>query len=161
MKWQRARQSQNVEDRRGRGPVKAGGVGLGAILIALIGGWIFGIDPSQILGLIGGMQGTQQSQAPLSPEEEAARANDPRRKFVASILGETEDVWGQIFAGSGQQYPAPTLVLFEGAVSSACGQASSAVGPFYCPGDQQVYIDLSFFQEMQRRLGDGGAFAEA
>ncbi len=161
MKWERARQSQNVEDRRGRGPVKAGGVGIGAILIALIGGWIFGVDPSQILGVIGGMQGTQQTQAPLSPEEEAALANDPRRKFVSSILGETEDVWGQIFAGSGQQYPAPTLVLFEGAVSSACGQASSAVGPFYCPGDRQVYIDLSFFQEMQRRLGGGGDFAEA
>ena len=162
MKWERARQSQNVEDRRGRGPVKAGGVGIGAILIALIGGWIFGIDPSQILGVIGGMQGTQQTQAPApTPEEEAARANDPRRQFVASILGETEDVWGTIFQQAGKQYPAPTLVLYENAVSSACGQASSAVGPFYCPGDQQVYIDLSFFREMQRRLGGGGDFAEA
>ena len=162
MKWERARQSQNIEDRRGRGPVKAGGVGIGAILIALIGGWLFGVDPSQILGVIGGMQGTQQSQAPApTPEEEAARANDPRRQFVASILGETEDVWSTIFQQAGKQYPAPTLVLYENAVSSACGQASSAVGPFYCPGDQQVYIDLSFFREMQRRLGGGGDFAEA
>lgn len=162
MKWQRARQSQNIDDRRGRGPGKAGGIGIGAILIAIIGGWIFGIDPSQILGVIGGMQGgQQQAQAPLSPEEEAARANDPRRQFVAAILGETEDVWGAVFGQGGQQYPAPKLVLFEGAVNSACGQASSAVGPFYCPGDRQVYIDLSFFQEMQRRLGGGGDFAEA
>ena len=162
MKWERARQSQNIEDRRGRGPVKAGGVGIGAILIALIGGWLFGVDPSQILGVIGGMQGTQQSQAPApTPEEEAARANDPRRQFVASILGETEDVWSTIFQQAGKQYPAPTLVLYENAVTSACGQASSAVGPFYCPGDQQVYIDLSFFREMQRRLGGGGDFAEA
>lgn len=161
MKWQRARQSQNIEDRRGRGPARAGGIGIGAVLIAIIGGWIFGIDPKQILGVIGGMQGGTQTQAPPSPEEEAARANDPRRQFVAAILGETEDVWSAIFRQGGQQYPPPTLVLFEGAVASACGQASSAVGPFYCPGDRQVYIDLSFFQEMQRRLGGGGDFAEA
>ncbi|GMU44144.1 MAG: neutral zinc metallopeptidase [Xanthomonadales bacterium PRO6] len=161
MKWQRARQSQNIEDRRGRGPAKAGGLGIGAILLAIIGGWVFGIDPAQILGVLGGMQGGQQTQAPASPEEEAARANDPRRQFVAAILGETEDVWGTIFTQIDRQYPAPTLVLFEGAVASACGQASSAVGPFYCPGDRQVYIDLSFFQEMQRRLGGGGDFAEA
>ncbi len=159
MKWDRARQSGNVEDRRGSGVARAGGVGIGGLVLALVIGWVTGINPAQILGLLGG----QSSQAPVavSPEEEAARAADPRRQFVASILGETEDVWGQIFQQSGQQYPAPTLVLFENAVQSACGQATSASGPFYCPADQQVYIDLSFFKEMQSRLGGGGDFAEA
>jgi len=160
MKWDRARKSQNLEDRRGgSGVARAGGVGLGGLVLALVIGWITGINPAQILGLMGG----QSSQTPVavSPEEEAARANDPRRQFVASILGETEDVWGAIFSKAGQTYPAPTLVLFEGAVQSACGQATSASGPFYCPGDQQVYIDLGFFAEMQSRLGGGGDFAEA
>jgi hypothetical protein len=162
MKWQRARQSQNVEDRRGVGmPMKAGGLGIGGIAIAMIVGWFMGVSPMEILSLLAGQQGQQGAGRPaaLSPEEEAARANDPRRQFVAAILGETEDVWSAQFAG--QNYPAPKLVLFEGAVNSACGQASSAVGPFYCPGDQQVYIDLAFFAEMQKRLGGGGDFAEA
>jgi len=162
MKWQRARQSQNVEDRRGAGmPMRAGGLGIGSIAIAVIVGWFMGVSPMEILSLLAGQQGQQGASGPVAstPEEEAARANDPRRQFVASILGETEDVWAAQF--SGQNYPAPTLVLFEGAVDSACGQASSAVGPFYCPGDQQVYIDLAFFAEMQKRLGGGGDFAEA
>lgn len=162
MKWERARQSQNVEDRRGgRGPARAGGIGLGGIAIALIASWFLGVNPAEILNLLGGQAGQPGASAPASPQEEAARANDPRRKFVASILGETEDVWGEVFRQAGQQYPAPKLVLFEGAVASACGQASSATGPFYCPADQQVYIDLSFFAEMQARMGGGGDFAEA
>ena len=164
MKWQRARQSQNIDDRRGggRGAARAGGVGIGGLAIALIAGWFLGVNPAEILSLLGGVQGSGTS-APSasSPDDEAARANDPRRQFVAAILGDTEDVWGAIFRQNGQQYPNPTLVLFEGAVNSACGQASAAVGPFYCPGDQQVYIDLGFFKEMQTRLGGGGDFAEA
>lgn len=161
MKWQRARQSQNIEDRRGmRAGTRAGGLGIGGLVIAMIVGWFMGINPMEVLSLLGSQQ-AQPGGRPVAatPEEEAARAADPRRQFVASILGETEDVWSQVFAG--QQYPAPTLVLFEGAVQSACGQASSAVGPFYCPGDQQVYIDLGFFAEMQQRMGGGGDFAEA
>lgn len=161
MKWQRARQSDNVQDRRGGSQAaRAGGVGIGGIAIALIAGWFLGVNPAEILSLLGGQQGASGPVA-SSPEDEAARANDPRRQFVASILGDTEDVWGQIFRENGQTYTNPTLVLFEGAVNSACGQASSAVGPFYCPGDQQVYIDLGFFKEMQARLGGGGDFAEA
>jgi predicted metalloprotease len=162
MKWQRARQSQNIDDRRGgRTVARAGGLGIGGIAIAMIVGWFMGVSPMEILGLLANQQGQPGASGPVasSPEEEAARANDPRRQFVASILGETEDVWSQMFGS--QKYPAPTLVLFEGAVNSACGQASSAVGPFYCPGDQQVYIDLGFFAEMQKRLGGGGDFAEA
>lgn len=164
MKWERARQSDNVEDRRGgRMGARAGGVGIGGIAIALIVGWFMGINPAEILGLLAGQQSQTgpAAQMETSPEEAAARANDPRRQFVAAILGDTEDVWGQVFQASGQRYPNPTLVLFEGAVDSACGQASSAVGPFYCPADQQVYIDLGFFAQMQARLGGGGDFAEA
>lgn len=163
MKWERARQSSNIEDRRGRAGVRAGGLGLGSLAIALIVGWFMGVSPVEVLNMLAGQQGqtTTSASAPSTPEEEAARANDPRRQFVAAILGDTEDVWSAVFQASGQTYPNPTLVLFEGAVDSACGQASSAVGPFYCPADQQVYIDLGFFDEMQRRLGGGGDFAEA
>lgn len=163
MKWERARQSSNIEDRRGRAGLRAGGLGLGSVAIALIVGWFMGVSPVEVLNMLAGQQGQTTASAPVpsTPEEEAARANDPRRQFVAAILGDTEDVWSAVFQASGQTYPNPTLVLFEGAVDSACGQASSAVGPFYCPADQQVYIDLAFFDEMQRRLGGGGDFAEA
>ncbi len=160
MKWEKARQSSNVEDRRGSGGMRAGGVGIGGLVLALVIGWVTGINPMELLGLMGG---GQQANGPVqsTPEEEAARAADPRRKFVAAILGDTEDVWGQVFSASNQAYPNPKLVIYEGMVNSACGQASSAVGPFYCPGDQQLYIDLGFFKEMQARLGGGGDFAEA
>jgi uncharacterized protein len=165
MKWQRARQSENIEDRRGGGrtAARAGGVGIGGLAIALIAGWFLGVNPAEILNLLAGQQGQSGASGPVasSPEDEAARANDPRRQFVAAILGDTEDVWGEVFKASGKTYPNPKLVIFEGAVDSACGQASAAVGPFYCPGDQQVYIDLGFFKEMQTRLGGGGDFAEA
>jgi predicted metalloprotease len=166
MKWQRARQSQNIDDRRGRGPAMAvkgaGGLGIGGIVIVVLVGWMMGMNPAQMLNLLAGQQSGGASPGATQPAGRTTPpADDPQRQFVAAILGDTEDVWGQIFAASGQQYPAPTLVLFEGAVQSACGQASSAVGPFYCPGDQQVYIDLGFFDEMKRRLGGGGDFAEA
>ena len=159
MKWEKGRQSQNVEDRRGSGMGRAGGVGLGGLVLALIVGWVTGINPMQLLGLMGGQQ--SGGQVASTPQEEAARAADPRRQFVAAILGDTEDVWGRLFSAAGGNYSNPRLVIFEGAVASACGQASSAVGPFYCPSDQQLYIDLNFFKEMQSRLGGGGDFAEA
>ena len=131
-------------------PARAGGLGIGGIAIAMIVGWFMGVSPMEILSLLAGQQGQPGASGPVvsTPEEEAARANDPRRQFVASILGETEDVWSQVFAG--QQYPAPKLVLFEGAVNSACGQASSAVGPFYCPGDQQVLSLIHISQGIVR-----------
>jgi hypothetical protein len=174
MKWERARQSQNVEDRRGMGgggrmPIRGGGLGIGGIIVVVLIGWALGINPMEMLGMLSQQQGggVPGMSAPASmpggdaSAGAAADPNDPQRAFVASILGDTEDVWGAVFQQNGQQYPAPKLVLFSGSVRSACGQATSAVGPFYCPGDRQVYIDLGFFQEMQARLGGGGDFAEA
>ena len=177
MKWERARQSQNVEDRRGMGmgrgggrlPIRGGRLGIGGIIIVVLIGWALGINPMQMLGLISEQQGGAPGMsvpAPQAPQAGTGPATgddpyDQERAFVASILGDTEDVWGAIFQQNGQQYPAPRLVLFNGVVQSACGQATSAAGPFYCPGDRQVYIDLQFFQEMKARLGGGGDFAEA
>ena len=113
-----------------------------------------------MLGLIAqqGQPGTEQTQAGSAG---APPADDQAAQFVGTILGSTEDTWGKVFQQSGSTYPAPKLVLFSGAVASACGQATSAVGPFYCPGDRQVYLDTSFFEEMKARLGGGGDFAEA
>ncbi|PZO10975.1 MAG: neutral zinc metallopeptidase [Lysobacteraceae bacterium] len=163
MKWRSARRSSNVDDRRGRGPGGGGGggmkLGLGGIAVVVVVGLLLGKDPLQMLGMVAQMQQQAPAGPPGSPT--APPVDDEASQFVASILGETEDVWGAIFQASGQTYPAPTLVLFSGSVNSACGGATAAVGPFYCPGDQQVYIDLSFFQQMQQRLGGGGDFAEA
>lgn len=155
MLWQRGRQSSNVEDRRGMGPGvgRAGGIGIGAIAIALIAMFL-GFDPGAILSL-GGGTGPQQT-APRSSGGE-----DQAKQFVASVLGTTEDVWTPAFADLGKRYEPPTLVLFSGAVNSACGMAQSATGPFYCPGDQKVYLDTSFFDELGRRFGAPGDFAAA
>ena len=159
MKWRRARQSGNVEDRRGLGGGFGGrrggrGLGIGGVLVLLLLGWLLGVDPLTMLA--------QLEQAPgPAQHRHAPAANDSQRQFIGAILGETEDVWNAVFQRQGATYPPPRLVLFDGYVQSACGSASAAVGPFYCPGDQQVYIDLSFFAEMERRLGGGGDFAEA
>jgi predicted metalloprotease len=123
-------------------------------------GMLLGKNPMEMLGLIAQVQ--QQAPAGQSQGEPTAPpVDDEASQFVASILGETEDVWGAVFQASGQQYPPAQLVLFSGSVQSACGGATAAVGPFYCPGDRKVYIDLSFFQQMRDRLGGGGDFAEA
>jgi uncharacterized protein len=162
MKWRGARQSTNVDDRRGMGPVGLGGggmkLGLGGTVVLLVVGMIFGINPLEMLGLMGQ---AQQGAPQVQRDPNAPPATDEESQFVAAILGETEDVWSQVFQANGAQYPAPRLVLFSGAVQSACGGASAAVGPFYCPADQQVYIDLSFFEQMEARLGGGGDFAQA
>ncbi len=152
MRWERARRSRNVEDRRSRRMAAGGGLGLGGIAIIVVIGLLLGKNPAEMLGLVADLGGgVQTASAPVDP-------NDPRVAFVERILGETEDVWNVLLD---ERYPAPTLVLFTGRVQSACGGASSAMGPFYCPADQQIYIDLSFFAEMQRSLGGGGDFAEA
>jgi len=156
MQWFGRRESSNVEDRRGisGGGVAAGG-GVLAVIIYLISTFVGGgeIDPSQIPQL------NQQQQTELSPAEK--QADDERAKFVKVVLAETEDVWNTIFSGMGKQYTEPTLVLFRDAVASACGNASSASGPFYCPGDSKLYIDLSFYQDMQTKLNAPGDFAMA
>lgn len=157
MKWERARKSGNVDDRRGRRVAASGGLGLVGVAIVVVVSLVLGKNPLDMIGLVSETQ-TTASGPPSAASPEPA---DEASKFVSAILGETEDVWGDLFASRGATYPAPTLVLFTGQVRSACGSASSAMGPFYCPADRQVYIDLSFFDEMERRLGGGGDFAEA
>ena len=160
MRWRDGRQSDNIEDRRGmsipRG-VKIGGVsGLGLLAVVLIGMFL-GIDPTVLL------QGVPDIQTPsvsVQPGDRPA-LNDDQRQFVAVVLGETEDVWHEAFQKMGRTYQTPTLVLFSGAVESACGIAGSAVGPFYCPSDHKIYLDLSFFEDLQTRFGASGDFAQA
>lgn len=159
MKWTGRRESSNVDDRRGLsgGKIAAGG-GVAGIVIYLLYTLLSGnnIDPSQIQQQLS-EQTNQSSQ--LSPEEQ--KADDKRSSFVKVVLAETEDVWNKIFSEKGQQYAEPTLVLFRGAVQSACGNASSASGPFYCPGDNKLYIDLSFYQDLQYKLNAPGDFPMA
>jgi hypothetical protein len=134
---------------------RAGGIGLGTIVLALVAAY-FGVDPSVVLQ---GVQPTEQQgeQGPYQETPEEAQL----RHFVSFVLADTEDAWGALFTAAGKTYEAPTLVLFSGAVQSACGTAQTAVGPFYCPGDRKVYIDLSFYQELQNRFGASGDFAQA
>ena len=162
MKLDDERESSNVEDRRGGGGMgRAGGVGIGTIIIALIASYFLGVDPRTLLGVAETVQGSRQSatqSTPINP------ANDTERVLVAEIkrvLAKTEDSWGEIFAASNAQYPAPKLVLFRGSTPTACGTGQSAMGPFYCPGDQKVYLDLQFFDDMSKRFKAGGDFARA
>tara|TARA_Y100000780_G_scaffold152684_2_gene137568 strand:- start:3790 stop:4650 length:861 start_codon:yes stop_codon:yes gene_type:complete len=158
MRWRKARRSDNVVDARGRsGGIGGGRLTLAGVAIVVVIGLLSGQDLMQILGQLADQSGpapTQQSGAP-------ANGDDPQVAFVQSILGDTEDTWRALFQQSGQQYRDPTLVLFRGGVNSACGFANSAVGPFYCPGDQQVYLDLQFFDEMASRFSVAGDFAQA
>lgn len=158
MKWTGRRESSNVDDRRGLsgGKLAAGG-GIAGLVIYLIYTFMSGgsIDPSQVQQKLQPVT----EQRTLTPEEQAA--DDDRAKFVKVVLAETEDVWNKIFAESGNQYTEPTLVLFRDAVASACGNASSSSGPFYCPGDNKLYIDLSFYQDLQDKLNAPGDFAMA
>ena len=160
MRWRDGRESDNVEDRRGmsipRGAKIGGLSGLGLVAVVLIG-MVLGIDPTVLL------QGGPEIQTPSVSVQRSSRpgVNDDQRKFVAVVLAETEDVWQEAFQKRGRTYQAPTLVLFSGAVESACGMAGSAVGPFYCPSDHKVYLDLSFFEELRTRFGASGDFAQA
>ena len=158
MKLDDSRRSDNVEDDRGGG---GGGIrglhlGLGGTVVVLVIGYFMGVSPSTLLSLVSGGDGSQAT-APTP----AASANDPQVDFVRAILGETEDVWGAYFKNMGRTYVRPKLVLFSGQVASACGFASSASGPFYCPGDQKVYIDLSFYRQLATEFGAPGDFARA
>lgn len=147
MLWKNRRMSGNVMDRRGRGgPMSIGALVLGAVVYYLMGG-----NPAEYVA-----QNTGSMQ-----QQEASPANDDQKKFVSVVLADTEDVWNSIFKANGGTYQEPRLVLFNNMVESSCGRASSAVGPFYCPGDQQVYLDLSFFKQMSQSLGAEGDFATA
>ncbi len=149
MRWRTGSRSDNVVDRRGIG---AGGLSGGVALVVVLVSWFLGVDPRPLLGL------AEQVSTPTGEQGGAPPPGDEKADFVRAILGETEQVWGALLKPA---YQPPKLVLFSGAVRSACGRASSAVGPFYCPADRQVYLDFSFFDEMERRLGGGGDFAYA
>ena len=156
------RASSNIEDRRGRGGVVKGGLGIGAILVLTLIGWATGIDPRMLIGgaeLVTGGGGGGQGQ---SMSVQQGTPTDETGLFVARVLGETEDVWSQILPEQADlQYRKPVLVLFSGVTQSGCGTAQSAMGPFYCPNDQKLYLDTSFFQDMEREMGGGGAFPDA
>jgi hypothetical protein len=180
MDWKGRRQSDNIEDRRGRAPRGGNPFGRGGMRLPsgrmrggprlsfktiLIIGVVFlvlkliGIDPLQLLS---GGPGTVLTGGPSAPASQVSETRkDEMTQFVATVLAETEDVWNGIMQSQGRTYPEPTLVLFSGAVHSACGNASAASGPFYCPADQKVYIDLSFFDELAQRFKASGDFAQA
>ena len=162
MKWEGQEQSSNVEDRRGAGGggPRLGGrsIGIGTIAVALVAGWVFGINPLTVLGLLsGGETAPVVSQGPAA----TGKVEDPAAAFVSVVLRDTEQVWGQVFQAAGSSYRDPRLVLFRGATPTACGTGQSAMGPFYCPGDAQVYIDLDFFDTLSSRMGAPGDFARA
>ena len=159
MKLDDSRRSDNVEDDRGSGMGRRGaGIGIGTIVIVVIG-YFMGVNPATLLSLLNG--GDPQAVTAPAVVDPAAATNDPQVDFVRAILGETEDVWGAYFKSMGKSYTPPKLVLFSGQVSSACGMASSASGPFYCPGDRKVYIDLSFYRQLSTEFGAPGDFARA
>jgi len=148
------RPSGNIEDRRGIG--LGGGLGIGGVVIAIIAAFL-GFDPGQVLN-------TVQQAAPPSANQPAPREGvpaDAMGQFVAKVLGSTEDVWGDIFQASGSRYRAPRLVLYTGGTRTGCGIGQAAMGPFYCPNDQRLYIDLAFFNDLQRRFHAPGDFAQA
>lgn len=150
------RESDNVEDRRGGFPIGGGGLGIGSIVIALIASYLFGINPLTLLGLLEGGQPTHQSAPAHRPP-----ADDQMAAFVGKVLASTEDTWRDVFKEHGQRYEEPKLVLFSGATPTACGTGQAAMGPFYCPNDHKVYIDLSFYRDLKERFKAPGEFAEA
>ncbi|MDB5877908.1 MAG: protein of unknown function zinc metallopeptidase [Variovorax sp.] len=164
MKWEGNEQSDNVEDRRGSGggggfPIGGRSVGIGTVAVALIAGWVFGINPLTVLGLLSGNGSAPQTQQ-QGPAQKPP-ANDREAAFVSTVLKNTEVVWSDVFRQNGGNYNAPRLVLFRGATPTACGTGESAMGPFYCPGDKKVYIDLGFFDTLKSQLGAPGEFAQA
>ena len=179
MRWGDFRRSENVEDRTEGAPEGGGGggfpfgglhIGGGALIILVIVGMLFGINPLEMLGLLSGGDGgggtVQQAPQTAPPGYgpqggTGATTADVNKDFSAAILGDTEDVWGAIFQHNGSRYVPPRLVLYRGQTRSACGRAVAAVGPFYCPGDRELYLDTSFFNELASRFGAPGEFAQA
>ncbi|HYC02889.1 MAG TPA: neutral zinc metallopeptidase [Azospirillaceae bacterium] len=184
MRWQDGRRSDNVEDRRGAGGVGGGGLGglggrggfplrvggrglgIGGTVVVLLIGLFLGVDPRMLLGLVGGGGDVTGSLPGYEQQRQAGPAGGPAAtdqaaEFVRAVLGYTEDVWHQVFAEQGATYQEPRLVLFSGVDNSGCGTAQSAMGPFYCPADRSIYIDLAFYKDLQTRLGAPGDFAQA
>ena len=169
MKWDGNRESDNVEDRRsddgggfggGGGLLGGRSIGIGTIVVALLGGWVLGINPLTILSLLSG-GGAPTAQVQQQTPAHKPPADDRMAAFVSTVLADTEDVWKDVFSKGGGTYQEPRLVLFRGATQTACGQGQAAMGPFYCPGDQKVYIDLGFYETLKNKLGAPGDFAQA
>jgi predicted metalloprotease len=157
MRWGGGRESGNIEDRRGLGPVGVGGLGVGGVVLALVGYFVFGIDPSTTLSVVNGAQPQAEQQAGFrgQPKDEAGR-------FVDVIATSVDDVWTAIFKQEGQTYrPPAAVVLYDQATGTGCGLGQSAMGPFYCPQDQKVYLDLAFWQELETKFGAQGEAARA
>ena len=173
MRWRSGRRSNNIEDRRSSGPArmrfpfpaggggkKGGGISLGSIVVILVLMFVFDINPLELLGGGGTLAPTSSEQS-VEPQSSGGQAGDDEMKaFVSVVLADTEDTWHAAFKELGRSYKEPRLVLFRGAVQSACGFAQAAMGPFYCPGDQKVYLDLSFFEDLRRQHGAPGDFAQ-
>jgi len=164
MRWEGNRESENVEDRRGDGGgggfgIGGRSIGIGTVVIALVASYFLGVSPGTVINVLSGGGGpapvTQQGPAKAPP------ADDKEARFVSTVLADTEDTWTAIFSKAGQTYVKPRLVLFTGRTQTACGTGQTASGPFYCPGDQKIYIDLSFYRLMQQRFGVSGEFAQA
>jgi len=176
MRWEDLPESGNVEDRRGDDgggygggggiPIGGGGLGIGGILVLGLLGWALGIDPSVLISGAEILTGGQRQEAPQqNPRKPTAPPTDDTGKFISAVLGSTEVTWKNIFEKQGQAYRAPRLVIFSGSTNSACGYAQSAMGPFYCPNDRVVYLDTSFFRDLERRFrgcsGEACKFAQA
>jgi len=172
MKWEDLQSSENIEDRRGGGPmmgggprVGAGGLGLGTMVILGLIGWALGINPAILIGGAQMVNNMRQEREVAQPRQEAPRQSAPTDqlgRFVAKVVGSNEQVWSRVLPEQkGVRFQPPRLVLFNGYTQSRCGAAQSAMGPFYCPLDQRIYLDTSFFRDMQRRFGGGGDFAYA
>ena len=167
MRWDGNRESDNVEDRRDEGGggspgfrLGGGGIGLGAIAIGLVAWLVFGANPLQVISALSGGGHQQVQTRPQQPRVHSAE-EEREAKLVRVVLADTEDVWGQIFQQRGASYQQPKLVLFSNSTPTACGQGQSAMGPFYCPADRKVYIDLAFYRTLNQQLGAPGEFAEA
>lgn len=180
MRWRGERQSRNVEDRRGRGggglgglggmripggTRRGGGIGLGTIVIGLIVAWLFGINPLSLLGIVDGGSPEGAPGGSVVSQQQGGQAGAPAQdemgQFVSVVLASTEDTWNAVFSKAGARYQAPRLVLYSGSTRTACGMGDAAAGPFYCPSDQTVYVDLSFYQTLRQRFGASGDLAEA
>ena len=171
MRWREGRRSENVEDARGAGGGLGGGrgggglrLGGGGLILLLVGAWLFGADPMTLISILADSGSGSSIQVPDASMQGGAptpAANDEGGQFVSVILADTEDTWTEIFATGGERYVAPKLVLFSNQVRSACGMAQAAMGPFYCPSDQKVYIDLAFYRELRDRFQAPGDFAQA
>ena len=158
MRWQDGREGGNIEDRRGMGAAGVGGVGVGGVILALVGYFVFGIDPSTTMSVVngaGGEQVQQQEGQRGTPADEAAR-------FVDVVATNVDDVWKGVFEAEGQTYrPPDSIVVYDQATGTGCGSGQAAMGPFYCPADRKVYLDLSFWQELETKYGAGGEAARA